>query len=146
MKYKYNASINTRVFFLLLWLYIFGCPGLNAQEAGKKREFRDPFANQIPKPKIEEPPKEIIAAPIAPEVIITPPQLTIESLIAGGPEPQIIINGRILRVGSQIEEAMITKVTKEGAEFIYKKQTFKIPAPSRHLFPIHRGGENAEFK
>ena len=93
---------------------------------------RDPFESQLPKPEplpVIEPPK----LPVPAEEVITPPRIFISSLMAGGPKPQVIIQGKMLGIGSEVEGAVINGITKEGLEILYKNKTFSIPAPSRTL-------------
>lgn len=99
---------------------------------------RDPFESQLP--KVVEEVKEAVSETIKRPVV--PPQLIVESLIAGGYIPQAIVGGRIYRIGDRIGEPLITDITKEGVEIIYQGQMFLFPAPSKTLQPINKGDDN----
>jgi len=99
--------------------------------------LRDPFEKQLP-----------VAAPVVkpPEAAvvkekIVPPAIVVEGLVAGGPVPQVIIGGNIFRIGDKAQEAVITAITKEGIEVVYKLEMFSYPAPSRAMV-IKREEEN----
>ena len=63
--------------------------------------------------------------------------------MAGGPAPQVIIEGNIFRIGDEVQDAAITAITKEGIEVVYKLEMFSYPAPSRAMV-IKREEENDE--
>ena len=99
--------------------------------------LRDPFEKQLP-----------VAAPVVkpPEAAvvkekIVPPAIVVEGLVAGGPVPQVIIGGNIFRIGDKAQEAVITAITKEGIEGVYKLEMFSYSAPSRAMV-IKREEEN----
>lgn len=104
----------------------------------------DPFESQLPKPQapvpnvIQEAP-----APLPAEEVINPPVISVSSLVSGGPAPQAIINGKILRVGSEIEGAIINNITKEGIEVTFKGKSFSYPSPSKNL-KYTQGGKNEQ--
>lgn len=104
-------------------------------------DMRDPFESQLPQ-IIEEPTKEGVTQAVREPV--APPQLIVESLIAGGYIPQAIIGGRIYRIGDKVGEPLITDITKEGVEVLYQGQTFLLPAPSKTMQPINKGDDNAK--
>ncbi len=104
----------------------------------------DPFESQLPKPQAPAP--DVIQeapAPLAVEEVINPPVISVSSLIAGGPAPQAIINGKILRIGSEIEGAIINTITKEGIEVTFKGKSFSYPSPSKNL-KYTQGGKDEQ--
>jgi len=104
----------------------------------------DPFESQLPKPQAA--PAEIIQetpAPLPAEEVVNPPAISVNSLIAGGPAPQAIINGKILPIGAEIDGAVIKNITKEGIEVTFKGKSFSYPAPSKNL-KYTQGGENEQ--
>lgn len=104
----------------------------------------DPFESQLPKPQAPAP--DVIQeapTPLAAEEVINPPAISVSSLITGGPAPQAIINGKILRVGSEIEGAIINNITKEGIEVTFKGKSFSYPAPSKNL-KYTQGGKDEQ--
>ena len=105
---------------------------------------RDPFENQLPRvePKTESQVSPVVEEPRE-KVKASLPAISVESMISGGPVPQAIIRGGILRVGDQIEGATITKITKEGVELLYQGETFVVPAPSKTI-GYSQGGKNAK--
>lgn len=54
------------------------------------------------------------------------PQLTTEGLVWGGRYPQVIINGRVLRIGDSIEGAMVKDINRKGVVLIYKGVEFTL--------------------
>ncbi len=125
--------------FILFGLAV--CLGLKA-ETGYAQE--DPFESRLPKPQA---PETVVIpetpAPLPVEEIINPPAISVTSLIAGGPAPQAIINGKILRVGQEVEGAVIQSITKEGIEVILKGKSFSYPAPSKSL-KYTQGGKDEQ--
>jgi hypothetical protein len=108
--------------------------------------LRDPFENQLPIPEPEPEP----AAPEAPAVpvdvpkasVVPPPEITVDGIVSGGPAPQAVVKGRVVRVGDTIDGgARITKITKEGVEVVYEGETFMFSSPSRVVKP-GQGGQN----
>src|SRR3989339_711842 len=82
--------------------------------------LRDPFAKQLPgAAPVVKPPE----TPAVKEKII-PPAIVVEGLVAGGPVPQVIIGGKIFKVGDNVQEALIAAITKEGIEVVYKLEMF----------------------
>ena len=98
--------------------------------------FRDPFESQLPRPVIEVPAQ---AAAATVEEQVQPPAITVESQISGGPIPQAIIGGKVLRVGDKVQEALIIRIAKEGVEALYQGRTFLFPAPSTKYAQTERG-------
>lgn len=109
--------------------------------------LRDPFENQLPLPEPEPEPETAVvlqepeAALEAPRVQVTPPEIVIDGIVSGGPAPQAVIQGKVVRVGDAVGGARIAKITKEGVEVVYEGETFAFPAPSRTLKP-GQGGQN----
>ena len=104
----------------------------------------DPFESQLPKPQVAA--AEIIQetpAPLPVEEVINPPAINVNSLIAGGPAPQAIINGKILPIGAEIDGAVIKNITKEGIEVTFKGKSFSYPAPSKNL-KYTQGGKDEQ--
>ena len=133
--------IYCKIFFSLLMggFTIFGGQLLLAQQNLEytTQDPRDPFEEQLPKPEQpkKEPPEveEPLIIPELPKKVINPPDITIESMISGGPKPRVIIKGRMLGVGEEVEGARITNITREGAEVVYEGEKFIIPAPSKAI-------------
>lgn len=131
---------------VLVLLISFGCAGGNVFSSWAQAveysgsSFRDPFVSQLPKPIIEG--TKQAGARLA-EGQIQPPAIEVESQISGGPVPQAIIGGKIFRLGDKVQDALITKITKEGVEVLYQGRTFLYPAPSRK-YAQSEGGKDAE--
>ncbi|HAH21935.1 MAG: hypothetical protein A2Y00_08305 [Omnitrophica WOR_2 bacterium GWF2_43_52] len=135
---------NTRRNFIIVFLAI--CISFSMQhgivfsqhnDAGQ--EMRDPFQDQLPEDK---PPEEKIQeAPV--EAPKPPPVIIVESLVSGGPVPQAIIKGKVLRVGDIVDGALIKNITKDGVEMLFEKQEFFSPAPSK-LLKSTQGGKNVK--
>lgn len=101
--------------------------------------MRDPFESQIPEVKPEKTPEK--TAP--PEKVKPPPVITVESIVAGGPVPQVIIEGKILRIGDVIKGAAIKNITKDGLEILFEGKPLFFPSPSKLLKPAE-GGKNVK--
>ena len=128
---------------IIIGLFLFIAGFLSrAQAQTVKTEYaafnlRDPFAKQLPgAAPVVKPPE----TPAVKEKII-PPAIVVEGLVAGGPVPQVIIGGKIFKVGDNVQEALIAAITKEGIEVVYKLEMFSYPAPSRAMV-IKREEEN----
>ena len=100
--------------------------------------MRDPFESQLPDSK----PKKTLEK-IAPEKVKPPPVITVESIVSGGPVPQVIIKGKILRIGDVIEGAAIKNITKDGIEMLFEGKLLFFPSPSKLLKPA-QGGKNVK--
>ena len=127
--------------FILFILAVFSGAGAGA---GIGYAQEDPFESKLPKPQAQLP--EIIPeapAPLPVEEVINPPLISVSSLVSGGPAPQAIINGKIMRVGSEIDGAVISGITKEGIEITYKGKNFSYPAPSKTL-KYTQGGKDEQ--
>jgi hypothetical protein len=87
--------------------------------------LKDPFQGMV----IEEPendkPEDIPAIES-----ISLPNITVQGIIWGTNNPQAIINDKVVKVGSTINDITILDIT--GTEIIisYKNQKFALPAPS----------------
>lgn len=99
--------------------------------------LRDPFEKQLPGAAPVVKPPEAVSV----KEKIVPPAIVVEGLVAGGPVPQVIIGGNIFRIADKVQEAVITAITKEGIEVVYKLEMFSYPAPSRAMV-IKREEEN----
>lgn len=154
MKKKlYLISERPLFFVMILWMVFLNCNSAFAQAAYTASDLRDPFASQLPGVPLQsgDPLSQTPAA--AQEV--TPPQIEVESIVSGGPVPLAIIKGKIVRIGNEIEGALITDITKNGVEVLYKvpapeseskaqEVKFLIPAPSRRILGDKKGGEDAK--
>ena len=102
--------------------------------------FKDPFQSVI----IEEP-QGSQTEEIKPIETIELPDLKIQGIIWGTSAPQAIINNKVVKVGSSINDITIVDIT--GSEIIidYKNQKFKLPAPSGIRTPDkHKGGKDGK--
>lgn len=91
--------------------------------------LRDPFEPQLPKGQAPA----LMPQKMKPLEEVKPPQLKVEGIITGGPIPQAIIKGKVVRAGDRIEDAQIISITKEGVEVLYHEKTFFYPSPSKLL-------------
>lgn len=101
--------------------------------------MRDPFESQLPEAKPEKTPEEIAL----PEKENPPPVITVESIVAGGPVPQVIVEGKIFRIGDVINGATIKSITKDGLEMLFEDKPLFFPSPSKLLKPAE-GGKNVK--
>jgi len=116
------------VFYFLFSVYTF------AEEIEyTAQELHDPFASVLPK-EIFEVPKEISKEeiPIS-EGLISLPTFNIQGLIWGSPNPQAIINGKVLKVGDTIEGAKIINISKNGIDIIYEGRLFSLLSPGKEI-------------
>lgn len=126
------------IFSHIDWGQVSLCRAQSQQSEYAGSGFRDPFESQLPEPVIEVP----VQAAATEEEQIQPPEppaITVESQISGGPIPQVIIGGKIFRVGDKVQEALIIRIDREGVEVLYQGQTFLFPAPSRKYAQTERG-------
>lgn len=108
--------------------------------------LRDPFENQLPLPAPKPEPVAQEGSVVLPDIpkppVIPPPEITVEGIVSGGPAPQAVVKGKVVRVGDTIDGgARITKITKEGVEVVYEGETFLFSSPSRVVKP-GQGGQN----
>lgn len=99
---------------------------------------RDPFIIQQAKEGTAEKPRE---------VEITLPVLKIQGIVWGGKNPQAIINGKVFKIGSVIDDAHIVDINKNGVDIFFQGRQFSIPAPAAAYAPkvekdIPKGGTN----
>lgn len=130
------------IFLIILSYAGWGGVSLCRAQAGQAEyagsAFRDPFEPQLPRPVIEV---QGQAVPAMAEEQVQPPAITVESQISGGPIPQAIIGGKVLRAGDKVQEALIIGIAKEGVEVLYQGRTFLFPAPSRK-YAQTKGGKD----
>jgi hypothetical protein len=83
-------------------------------------------------PPSEAPPAkaEIAIAPPPPPPPPPPfPSIRVQGVIARSSNPSALINGRVLFLGDQIDDAKITKIDAQGVTFELAGQTRSFPAP-----------------
>ena len=120
----------------ILGIYLFAAGGASwgFSQTPAKAEYtsfnlRDPFKKQfLDEPQANKP----VVKPKVREAVI-PPRIVLDGVVAGGLTPYAIIAGRLLRIGDQVDEAVITAITKEGIEVMYKLEKFGYPSPSKAL-------------
>lgn len=98
--------------------------------------LRDPFQGpaiendaQL-KPPIEEAPEEPL------------PSLSVEGVIWGGSVTQAIINGKIVKVGDNIQGAQVVTINDMGVTVYFGKKTYVLPSPRLKFGPAK--GNNSE--
>lgn len=88
----------------------------SAEPGYRAHGFRDPFKSYLPKPRppvaaspgVERAP-DMRAAPVSP-----PPDLHLEGVLWGGPEPKAIIDQEVYGLGDVVQGATITAIGPEG--------------------------------
>jgi hypothetical protein len=145
MKTLLSAVYSAISVFALLFVCFEGALSY-AQVEYNASGLRDPFENQLPlpapkfEPVAQEVPVELPDIPKPP--VMPPPEITVDGIVSGGPVPQAVVKGRVVRVGDTIDGgARITKITKEGVEVVYEGETFLVSSPSRVVKP-GQGGQN----
>ena len=98
--------------------------------------LRDPLVDLLPRP-------EPVAAPVTPvaemapvEEVIPLPKLSVLGLFWGGQTPQALINGKIYRVGEQVDGATIKDIDRNGV-------TVEFAGRTEHLEIARRAEENS---
>lgn len=89
--------------------------------------FRDPFKSQLPEKKIEEK-VEIIPRPEL-EVIVSPPDITIQGIVWGGIFPQAIIDSQVIREGDVLAEPepiTILEIKPKEVVVLYRRKIFTL--------------------
>ena len=113
----------------ILGIYLFAAGRVSWGAEYTSFNLRDPFKKQfLDEPLAVKPDLK----PEAKEAVI-PPQIVVDGIAAGGPTPYAIIGGRLLRIGDKVDAAVITAITKEGIEVVYKLEKFAYPSPSKAL-------------
>lgn len=100
------------------------------------QSLRDPLENQLPKAPEVDIVDAALAQPLPPEPVqqMPMPVFSIQGLLWGGPNPQAIINGKLCRVGGQVDGAVIKAITRDGVELEFGGRTVLLSmanAPSR---------------
>lgn len=126
-----------KVFIIVYFLLLGIVSTAWAQAEYTASGMRDPFEVWLPQ---EEKAKEAMVIKKEP---VKPPAIVVSSIIAGGPIPQAIIKGKIVRIGDSVDGALITNITKEGITILYQYETFDFPSPSK-LLKYKQGGNNAK--
>jgi hypothetical protein len=75
---------------------------------------------------------EVVLAPPAPPPPPPPPAfpaIRVQGLISRASNPSALINGRVLVIGDQIDDAKLTKIDPQGVTFELAGQTKNFPAP-----------------
>ncbi|OGX07828.1 MAG: hypothetical protein A2Z88_08675 [Omnitrophica WOR_2 bacterium GWA2_47_8] len=120
-------------------------PGIAADDLFNLPPVRDPFLPQLPqKPKIVEPPPvpaatntppppktPAIMVPTSPLIKpppaeIKPPPLNITGLIWNSDQPQAIINGKVIRVGDEVDNVRVTDIQKNKITISHGGKDFTI--------------------
>ena len=134
---RYSAVLIIIAFFLFIVGFLSRAQAQTVKTEYAAFNLRDPFEKQLPGTAPVVKPPEAISV----KEKIVPPAIVVEGLVAGGPVPQVIIGGNIFKIGDKEQEAVITAITKEGIEVVYKLEMFSYPAPSRAMV-IKREEEN----
>jgi hypothetical protein len=103
--------------------------------------LKDPFAGTVIPESAEETSQEF-----TPLETVNLPDIKIQGIIWGTNNPQAIINNKVVKVGSTVNEITILDIT--GSEIIisYKNQKFALPAPSGIKTPNvqYKGGSRGK--
>jgi len=129
---KIKRAIGSTV---ILWgIVVFGlslCAAAYSQAEYTSAGLRNPFQIQLPRR-----PARVVSEAKAKGASGPAFVLVVQSVVAGGPMPQAIIDGKILRIGDRTKEAIITDITKEGVEVLYQGETLLFPAPSQRFITV----------
>ena len=85
--------------------------------------LRDPLQTFLPQPPPPEQSQEALnqveaSKPLPPP----PPELTIQGIVWGGPEPRAIINGHVYAVHDMIDTSEIVAITRGGVTLLHEGQ------------------------
>ena len=83
--------------------------------------LKDPFVEYGK----QQAPVSETAAPVKPL-----PAMSVQGIVWGGPVPQAIINGKVFKLGDNINEAKITGINKEGVELFYGGREYLLSSPA----------------
>lgn len=135
---KTGAALRIICFFMFIHGFVSFVQAESPKTEYTAFNLRDPFEKQLPgEVKVVKPPEP----PVVKDKVV-PPVIVVEGLVAGGPVPQVIIGGKIFKVGDSVQEALITAITKEGIEVAYKLEIFTYPAPSRAMVVKREGDDD----
>jgi hypothetical protein len=109
------------LFFIMLII----CGWGSAQEIA-----RDPFMPQLPPKPIFVDTTQSVKIPVKPtEVVVTPPQITIEGVIWGTDKPMVIIDGDVYQAGETLKKdngIKIDSIDKNIVLINYNNAIFKM--------------------
>ena len=91
--------------------------------------LRDPFKSWLPdapSSQSGESPKSVMVVPKA-QLPTAPPELLIQGLMWGGPEPKAIIHGNVFGVGERVEGATILAIDHRGVTIEYQGTSISYP-------------------
>lgn len=88
---------------------------------GLNEPFRPPFADEVAS-GTESRGKEV--------AVVQPPALDVQGVIKGWKFDQAIINGKIVKVGDEVEGAKILNIEKNAISIIYNNVNFDLPTPA----------------
>jgi hypothetical protein len=118
---------------IMVWiLLIFSSAGYAELLAIKKVNFeaagfRDPFQLLLPEKKAQE---DIQLIPLQVDMPVILPKLNIQGIVWGGPFPQVIIDGRVMRTGdvlSSYEEPItILDIKPKQVDVLFKNKVFTL--------------------
>lgn len=96
-------------------------------------DLRDPFTTYLPQKSTEAPKEESLQ----PQVEVKLPEMNIQGIVWQTTNPQVIIDGQVLKLGDTINGAKIIKITKEGISFLYQEKLFDRTSPRYRNFTKH---------
>ncbi len=99
-------------------------PAVEYDDAGA----RDPFESRIEAESVKSAPDEQSAKSVDAKKQEFA-KLTVQAMIFGSGTPCAIINGAVVKIGSVIEEAKVSKIDKNGVTLLYQNEAYILPAP-----------------
>jgi len=89
--------------------------------------YRDPFKSQLP---VKQPAKPDDKGPVKDEPV-TVDFLTVTGVVWDSEKPQAIINGKVVSIGGQVEEAELVAINEAGVQVRYKGKLFVLKAGNK---------------
>ncbi len=114
-------------------------------------ESRNPFKNWFPVIIIEEPINTTVVEEVAPVVFVEEEKTfdssiyTVNGLVWGSYKPKAIINEKIYGIGDRLDEAEISKISKDGVTLIFDNCEYIVT--TKQAITINRtNGNNTDNK
>lgn len=133
----------------LIILFFIEVPGVGAGEVDKDfmlalLKVKNPFVVDLPKTAVIQRPQAVVSLP-KPDLVVKPttmsarqkpevkfPDLKLQGIIMGGDIHQAIINDRIIGQQEKIQGALVTGITQDGVELLFKGEKRFLKTESQH--------------
>ncbi len=88
---------------------------------------RDPFESLMPKEKLKGPGGD--SAAVSEKKVLDLSKFHVQGIVSAEVNPCGLVNNKVVKIGSLIDEAKVTKIDKTGITLLYQNDTYVLPAP-----------------